>query len=77
MEIKITTASDIPGLKIKKSYERVEITSLTLSKADDKLISKAEKISNKINWLIDVKYYQRPNRKYLMSGTPVIMVEDI
>lgn len=76
MDIKITTASAVPGLKIKKGYERVEITSLTLSKADDKLIKKAAKVSKKVNWVIDVIYYQRPNRKYLMSGTPVIMEED-
>lgn len=75
MEIRITTESTVPDMKAKNSYERVEVSAPTLSKAEAKLIRKVAKVSDDINWIIDVKYYQRPNRKFLMSGTPVVMEE--
>jgi len=72
-EIKLTTLSLVEGREIKKVLERQEVSSQDLSQAEKNLIKKVAKLSEKIEWVVDVQYYQRPNGKFLLSGTPVIL----
>ncbi len=72
-EIKLTTMSLVEGRQIKKVLERQEVSSQDLSRAEKNLIKKVSKLSEKIEWVIDVQYYQRANGKFLLSGTPVVL----
>jgi len=72
-EIKLTTLSLVEGREIKKVLERQEVSSQDLSQAEKNLIKKVAKLSEKIEWVVDVQYYQRPNGKFLLSGTPVVL----
>lgn len=72
-EIKLTTLSLVEGREIKKVLERQEVSSQDLSQAEKNLIKKVSKLSEKIEWVVDVQYYQRPNGKFLLSGTPVVL----
>jgi hypothetical protein len=72
-EIKLTTMSLVEGRKIKEVLERQEISSKDISLVEKKLARKVAKLSEKIEWVVDVQYYQRPNGKFLLSGTPVIL----
>jgi hypothetical protein len=76
MEIKITTSSSVEGQTIQKGYKRIEVSAPSLAEAETKLLEKVADVAKRANWLIDVKYYQRPNQNFLMSGTPVILVEE-
>ncbi len=75
MDIKITTDAGVEGMRVMKDFERIEISTADVTKAEERLIQKAANLSNEINWVIDVKLYQRPNGKFLVSGVPVMMVE--
>ena len=72
-EIKLTTMPLVEGREIKKVLERREVSSQDLSQAEKNLIKKVAKLSEKIEWVVDLQYYQRPNGKFLLSGTPVIL----
>ena len=72
-EIKLTTMPLVEGREIKKVLERREVSSQNLSQAEKNLIKKVAKLSEKIEWVVDLQYYQRPNGKFLLSGTPVIL----
>ena len=72
-EIKLTTMSTVEGREIKEVLERQEISSKDISLVEKKLALKVAKLSEKIEWVVDVQYYQRPNGKFLLSGTPVIL----
>ena len=75
MDIKITTKSEVDGMRVMKDFGRIEVSTADFTKVEDRLIKKAADLSNEINWVLDVKLYQRPNGKFLVSGVPVMLVE--
>lgn len=64
---------DVKGLQaVRKPFPRIEVRADSLVEAEAKLRKKAEKeTNNKANWLIEIRYYETTNGKFLMSGTPV------
>jgi hypothetical protein len=72
-EIKLTTLPTVEGREIKEVLERQEVSSKDISLAEKNLAKKVAKLSEKVEWVVDVQYYQRPNGKFLLSGMPVIL----
>lgn len=72
IEIKLTTLPSIEGRKIKKVLERQEVSSQSLAQAEINLVKKVSELSRKVEWVVDIKCYQRANGKFLLSGTPII-----
>jgi len=72
-DIKITTNSEVENREIAQVLERQEVSSESLADAEAKLIKKVARLSPDVEWIVDIKYYQRPNGKFLLGGTPVIL----